>query len=164
VAGKINLFINDKTGKVHVLERGSTSFVLCGGRSDGPISIRPFRPAIDIAAENWCSHCIKKILMLVVAGRLYFRPVLDRVLNKPAEKKEAVIDSVRTELIFDKHALEIKILAGKTAGAREDFAIQTQMDLTFDWDDIESLRNLAEIEYAEDVKLTVFSEKRSDEM
>jgi hypothetical protein len=163
VTKNIELFINDVSGKVHVLERGSHSFVLCGGRADGPISIRAFRPAIVIAAENWCSHCIKKILMLVLANRLHFRPVLDYVLNRPAEKKETVIDSVRTELTFDSEEMAIKIIAGKTTGAKGNFTVQTKMELALGWDRLESFKDLTEeLDEVEEVKMTIFSERRPD--
>jgi hypothetical protein len=160
MAGKIDLFVNDTTGKVHVLERGSTSFVLCGVRVDGPISIRSFKPDIAIPVKNWCSHCIKRILKSVIAGRLYFQPVLDHALNRPAKKKKtflAEIDSFRAEISFDDEEMTLKVLAGRSTGAESNFGIKAELELALSWDRLDNIRDITE--ETEEVKLTVFSMK-----
>jgi len=168
MAKEINLFINDTSGKIHVLEKGSTRFSICGALAQGPISTRLFRPAIDLTPENWCAHCIKKILTSVIYGRLHFQPVLDYVLNRPpkkSKKEETVIDSVRTELTFDSEEMTIKVIAGKTAGAKGNFTVQTKMELALGWDKLESFRDLTEeLDSVEEVKMTIFSERRPDEV
>jgi len=166
VVEKIDLFINDTSGKAHIVKEGSTSYALCGAHLQGPRSVlRVVETTPTFTSRDWCSSCIKHVAMGAIAGKQRFRSILDYVLNKRPVKKETVIDSVRTELTFDSEEMAIKIIAGKTTGAKGDFTVQTKMELAFGWDKLESFRDLTEeLDGVEEVKLTIFSERRPDEV
>lgn len=161
---KIDLFINDVSGKVHVMSRASMSYAICGTHSQGVHSVhRLGKKTYDFAPGDWCSSCMKVVMMAALKDDKRALVILNYALNRSAKKEETVIDSVRTELTFDSEEMAIKIVAGKATGTKGNFTVQTKMELALGWDKLESFRDLAEeLDEVEEVKMTIFSERRPD--
>lgn len=158
---KISLFINDRSGKVHIMSRNSVSYAICGAHSQGRHSLHELgNKTYDFTPRDWCSKCIEHVAMEAISGSKRHQFVLDHALNRPAKKEETVIDSVRAELSFDDEELTLKVLAGRSTGARDNFGIKAELELALSWDQLDNIRDLTE--NAEEVKMTVFSMKPDD--
>lgn len=159
MATKVFLLINSKNKKVHIQNIGLGA--LCGAVESYKLYDKmAFGPGWSPAKRpNWCTKCIAKMVADLAKrnGAGILRPLMDYVLNMPAkkkEKKEGVIDSVRTELTFDDEGMIIKVLTGKSTGARGNFAVKVGMELVLDWNKLNEIRELTE--EMEEVKLTIF--------
>jgi hypothetical protein len=158
VTEKIDLFINDVSGKVHVMSRASMSYAICGTHSQGVHSVhRLGKKTYDFAPGDWCSSCMKVVVMAALKGDKRALVILNYALNRSAKKEETGIDSFRAEISFDDEEMTLKVLAGRSTGARDNFDIKAELELALSWDRLDDIRDLTE--ETEEVRLTVFSMK-----
>jgi len=170
VKPKIYLLFHGVSGKVHIEAYGIGarlhSETLCGDMVVKQYDKMAFAPVWKPSKHpDWCSKCITKMVTRLIKskGTGLLRPLMDYVLNMPIkekEKKEETIDSFRAELTFDDEEMEIKVLAGKSTGARGNFVRESDMKLTLSWDQLDSIRDLTED--TEEVKMTIFSCKADE--
>ncbi len=151
MATKINLFVNDKSGKVHVLGRGSVTYTICGERAHGPMSVHEFSPRknYDFGRHDWCSRCIKIIAMSIIKGHAAecFQPVLNYAFNKKSKKvkeTEESYNALRAEFTFDSEEMVVALIAGVTVGDSDSLRVLVKKEIKIGWDRIESLRDLTE--------------------
>ncbi len=166
---KIHVTVHNKSRTNHVYRTGmGIQDQLCGAKI--PLNERrvfTFDKKDDFGPqEKWCNRCIGIIADEVRRGILDRLPILEYVwgMSITKKKKSEEMDSIRTQLTIDSEELEIKIIAGVSTGARGNFSGKVEKTIVFDWDKLDSMKELAEeTEGVEEIKITVFAEKEPEE-
>ena len=147
---ELKLFINDTSGKVHIIEQRTDT--LCGTLTQGPSSIHPFNPngGNNFKPHNWCTKCLIDVVMRIITnGDSRFEPVLSYAMSKSPKKvkkteEDKSHNALRAELTFNDEEMEIALIAGVTVGNRDTLRVLVKKKITLDWERLDHIRDLTE--------------------
>lgn len=157
---RINLCIHKRTKKIHVGTHNDQA--LCGTYVSQEMAQFGFDAAKTYGRpSDWCKGCVQSIMTgMLTHDQSKFTAVIAHILNLPANKhKEEPIDAIRTEIIFDDESMKIKMIAGRSTGARDSIAVGVRHKIEFDWSRLESIRDIVSEDSASHVTFAFHSAK-----